>query len=320
MLTDYWVIIQLLAQICSLILLAIALRFGIISIRFWNAKNANEEQQITLERQDYLVSSIAKMVLSFQFLALLMFLATVNLHFPNLIRGAMCATGTLSANNFGYPLLFLKLFFVIFACIFSGIQNLDSSQPAYPLSPQKYVWLFPSFLFLLADLVLMFAYFSNINPDLITTCCSLNFVTDSENHFLDSGHFLKEILLLFAISYIFLMIFALKKKAILQFFSGLIFVFSAIYTLKYFFVKYIYGLPSHFCLFDLFFANNFYVGYLFFGLYYFLLKSLINNILYHIFRKKLNLDLPKTNIYVLIYATLIFLIPTFYWLFWKGDL
>ena len=145
MFTDYWVIAQLWAQGCALMLLLYASFFAVRSLRFWVGES-DSALQTNLERQNYLMSAIMQVGLWFQALSLLMFLHTVNEHLPPLIKGAMCATGTLGINAWGYPLLGLKSLAILVYAIYLFINYLDNQEPAYPLTPHKYWWLFPALL------------------------------------------------------------------------------------------------------------------------------------------------------------------------------
>ena len=322
MLTDYWVIAQLLSQFCSVALLFGVSFFSVELIKKWNI-HLSDESQLFLERKSYLVGSILQIVLFFQVLSLLMFLVTVNEHLTTLVKGAMCATGVLETNMYGTPLLYLKSLAIFVYLSFLILNYLDNSEPNYPLTPFKYYLVIPSFLLLLVDLVLMLAYFYNIDPDIISNCCSVQFIGDVDTSlsFLSSGQYSQEITFAFVALFITLAITLKKSFAI---FIAIPYVITAIYSLKYFFVKYIYGLPSHNCLFDIFFKNYNYVGYLIYGSYYLLLASLLFSSLKNVFASKLKTShqkLQKNNTWLSFVSLLVsFAVPVLYWLFWDGAM
>ena len=99
---------------------------------------------------------------------------------------------------------------------------------------------------------------------------------------------------------------------------------TGIYTLKYFFVKYIYGLPSHNCLFDIFFPKYYYVGYATYTAYFTLLFALFLPVIFTSVKSKLKTShqnsLWKINLLGLIALWIAFILPITYWFFWKGDL
>ncbi|MBN1408777.1 MAG: hypothetical protein JW956_13350 [Calditrichaceae bacterium] len=117
MFADHWIIAQLISKICSILLLLTALSTSIRIMCNWKP-DSGSELQIQLERQTYLASTIIRYVLIFQIVSLIVFIFTVNNHLPGLIRGAMCASGTLTVNAYGYPLLYIKLFAIPFYAVY----------------------------------------------------------------------------------------------------------------------------------------------------------------------------------------------------------
>ncbi len=326
MLTDYWVIAQLLAQVCSWFLGLVALIFSIPLIRYWSSSSGSE-QQLRLERNGYLISSILRLVLGFQIVNLLLFLVTVNNRLPHIIKGAMCAVGTLGINELGYPLLGIKLSAIFVYLLFLFLHHFDNAEPAYPLSPLKYYLIPPIFLVLSIDGIVLFLYFSNITPDLIATCCSVSFlVRKADTSLLARGNFLEIGFYSLGISFCLLNVTLLffKQKSILKILLSVIYVFSATYTLKFFFVKYIYGILGHNCLFDIFFAKYYFVGYAIFGSYYLLLGSLLMDLVYNFSKKYLHskhTSLQENLLRVsLISLWISFFIPLGYWWIWEGQL
>jgi len=326
MLTDYWVIAQLLAQVCSWLLGLVAVIFSIPLIRYWSS-NSGSERQLRLERNGYLISSILRLVLGFQVVNLLLFLITVNNRLPHIIKGAMCAVGTLGINELGYPLLGIKLSVIFIYLLFLFLHYFDNAEPAYPLSPLKYYLIPPIFLFLSIDGTILFLYFSKITPDLIATCCSVSFlVRKADTSLLAKGDFLEIGFYSLGISLCLLSVTLVffKEKSILKILLAGVYVFSATYTLKFFFVKYIYGILGHHCLFDIFFAKYYFVGYAIFGSYYFLLGSLLMGLVYNFSKKYLHSDYTglqqRIRWLALIFLWISFLIPLGYWWNWEGNL
>lgn len=325
MLTDYWVISQLFVALCAWVLVMVALVHSIPILRKWNP-NSSHEIQLKLERNGYLVSSILRFVLGFQILSLIFFLVTVNNWLPQLIRGAMCATGILGIHSLGYPLLYLKIFSIFIYFVFLCLQYFDDAEPAYPLSPLKYYVVFPVFLVLSADTILLFRFFSDINPDLIATCCSVAFVMKRvDASFTLQGTFLNIVFYIYGISFTTLLFLIFSKKSyILQFLLSMIYVSASIYTLKYYFVKYVYGVLAHYCLFDLFLSQHHFVGYWIFGSYYVLLGSILFGLVYYFFGKHLRYSyerqLRRAQLSAWIALLLSLLVPMYFWITWDGYL
>jgi hypothetical protein len=342
--TDTWIIAQLLAQSCCFFLLFMILNTIFKIIKKWNI-SSNDETQINLERRTFLVGAVLELVLLFQSFSLIAFLVTINEHIPSLLCGAMCATGALEANQYGYPLLYFKIGSLFVYSSFLFLHFLDKKEPTYPLTPQKYYLVFPAFFCVSTELVLMSLYFWNINPDLIATCCSVSFFsqeTDATN-FLTSSAFLNEGIIIWIFTgsslgiYLIFNLFknnksykinVLGKKnifsALLLFLNGILYITLSVYVLKFFFVKYIYGLPSHLCLFDIFFQKYNYIGYLIFFNLFFVGLFLINKLIFVLVKNKLNTNYSlfwnKYQKITFFFWVLSWLVPCLYYFAWEGSL
>jgi hypothetical protein len=328
MFSDIWLLAQLLLQVCSLFLLAYATVFGLQLVWKWQADRA-DERQLYLERKNYLLGAITQLVLVFQLLGLAFFMLATNIHLPSLIKGAMCASGVLAANEYGFPLLYIKTGSVFVYILFLILQYLDNQEPAYPLTPKKYIFLFPSVLLLGLDFLLQILFYAHINPDRIVTCCSLTFITETHNHdtIFVPENFIKPFLALFVLFFAINLVLIFSKhikKIIYQGLAALLYVALAVFCLKYFFVKYIYGLPTHSCLFDLFLPTYYGLGFIIFASYYVLLAAILfKTVLYWNKKQLQNLhtnSLQTANVVILVALLASFLIPVGYWFFWEGNL
>lgn len=245
---------------------------GVYALRYWSA-DSSSALQLDLEREHYLLGAAVQVAVAAQIIDLALFVWLINNYLPDVIRGAMCGAGTLSANQYGYPLLYVKVLTPPLYAFYLLLQYLDNREPSYPLTPFKYYFLVPTALIALAELWLMCLYFYRISPDVIVTCCSVDFLSasSSEADFLSGGRWLQPALWGWGIVGVLLAAADWHKPflpAWLHAFLTAVFVGLSLYTLKYFFVKYIYGLPSHLCLFDLFLSHHRYIGYPIFALYY----------------------------------------------------
>jgi len=255
MLTDHWIIAQLLAQVCAWVLLLKVGVGAIKQIKHWQAEQRTS-MQLSLERETYLIGSISQLVLGFQFISLILFLATVNLHLPGMLKGAMCATGVLGMNDLGYPILALKGLSVLVYGVFLTLNYLDEREPGFVLTPHKFYWIFPSIALLSTDLALSITYFSQLSPDIIATCCSVVFGQQKLSGFFNKGLYgytpWPLLLSFYGMGILALIAWAKHWKPWLVFLFGGLFMALGIASLQGFFVKYSYGLPSHACLFDIF--------------------------------------------------------------------
>lgn len=326
MLTDYWVIAQFTTQIGSWILLSYSTIISIAIIRNWNI-NSNASLQINLERKTYLVGMIAYMILIMQLFVLLFFLQTVNQHFPTLIRGAMCATGTLNANAYGNVTLWIKLSSIIIYAIFITFEYLDNKSPNFPLTSFKYYFLLPAWVFLSADIILSFLYFYNLTPNIITTCCSVVFLGNEQNfeHTHEFSSFnLMIFLFVFCLFVWNIIYFFIKNKIVIKTISSFAIIYFSLFFLQNFFVKYIYGLPNHLCLFDMFFWEYNGIGFVWFGMWIAFAWTNIAEFASVLVEKKLDFSVQFYLQYLkkvqLVSFLCIIFIPILYYFAWQGEL
>jgi len=324
MFADVWVISQIVGQLSALVLIIIATYHSAHIINAWSP-GSNSELQISLERKSYLISTVIQYVLIFQIISLFVYLITVNNYLPGLIKGAMCAQGTLTVNTYGYPLLFIKITAVIFYTTFLFVNNLDDAEPEYPLTPKKFWLIFPIFLVIVVDSIYLLLYFANISPDIIATCCSISFsLTDrvAEGNIF-GGQWVDPAILSFYLLSLFLIINLLIKKNwnLLSLALGIILIPIAVYVLKYHFVKFIYALPSHNCLFDIFWKDYYYIGYVLFGVLIVLLLVLIMMNLYRFVQAKLNkrhdILIQRLRIIAITCVLFFMIINSGYWIYWR---
>ena len=324
MFADHWIIAQLIGQACSIFLLAIASWISLNIIRKWEPVSATE-LQIKLERQTYLISSLVRYVLFFQIISLFVFLFTVNNHLPGLIRGAMCASGTLTVNTYGYPLLFIKIFAIPLYATYLFMDHLDQSEAEYPLTPHKFWFVIPIFIMYISDFIITMFYFKNIDLQVIATCCSTSITASlgwNESIF-SNGQWIEVTLILFYAIALFLIFsfIAIQKYPIINLIFSILFIPLSVYTLKYHFVKFIYELPSHNCLFDIFWAQYFYIGYLLFGSLLILMICTFFLTIYPFIKKKLKKNHNQLIMqfrYTALFCTFLFvMINSVYWLYWR---
>jgi hypothetical protein len=327
MFNDYWVITQLVTLLGAWILLTFSFKTSLHIIRFWDIQK-NTNLQINLERKTYLVGSVAYIVLLSQFLMLILFLQTINQHLPPLIRGAMCATGTLGANSYGNLLLYIKLLSLLMYTIFLTLEYLDNLTPNFSFTPFKYYFLFPAWLFLTADVVISILYFINLTPNIITTCCSVAFLDSTIQEEYSTLPFFKiEYIIvchfLVVLCWLLMWSFFKKKVVIKLILSALLSVFS-FYTFQYYFVKYIYGLPNHFCIFDTFFIEYYGVGFVWFGAWLCFIFFHSIELIIFLSQKKIDFSLSKITSIIqkiqLFCFLIIVVLPLIYWISWRGEL
>ncbi|NTV12564.1 MAG: hypothetical protein HGA96_01305 [Desulfobulbaceae bacterium] len=157
----------------AVFLVAVAARTGWRVLRHWDPAS-DDALQIGLESETWLASTLVEYGLALQILTLLLFILAAD-QFSHVIAGAMCATGSLLADPFGMPTLYLKLSGVFLYGCWLLLHQLDIRVETYPLVRSKFIYLLCLLPFLLADVILQTFYIAGLKPDIITSCCSVVF-------------------------------------------------------------------------------------------------------------------------------------------------
>jgi hypothetical protein len=261
------VIALLLGSGITLVLLVFASFLGVKIWRNWDI-GSNSEAQLSLERKTYLVSTLVKYGLLFEIVSVFLFIYNADdLH--NLLVGAMCATGSLNANSFGFPALYTKIGVLFLAAAWITLDRLDSRAEDYPLTRKKYKLLLFIVPLVVAGYVLQIEYFAGINPDVITSCCGVLFSEGGTG----VGSSLASLpvrgteVVFFSIFLAVLAAGLIAMKTGRRFFMILLAVLSA----SFFFVSiaaivsfislYFYQNPTHHCPFDMLQGGYYYAGY-----------------------------------------------------------
>jgi hypothetical protein len=163
------VIALLVGSVLTCGMLLYAAFHGATILRSWNLKSGSS-LQLSLERRTYLVSTLMSYAMGFQLLSLFLFIYTAD-ELAGLIIGAMCAVGSLNANQWGYPALILKIMTFLLAGTWLMVNYVDNRGYDYPLIKKKYALLLALAPVGIADMTAQAAYFLNLNPDVITSCC-----------------------------------------------------------------------------------------------------------------------------------------------------
>lgn len=173
MFLNSWSLALCLLSGLTLLLIGVACKTAVKVIRKWDPA-ADSQGQIELESEIWLSSTLVQYGLAFQIVSLLLYVIAAD-YFAQMLAGAMCATGSLLANEYGLPLLMVKIGGVFLYGLWIVLHQLDISNAEYPLVRIKYVLLLLLFPLLLADTLLLFAYLGGLEPDIITSCCAVIF-------------------------------------------------------------------------------------------------------------------------------------------------
>lgn len=251
-----------------IILVSSALVLGIKIIYRWDIKSSSEGQ-LSLERKTYLISTLVQYALAFEILSIFLFIYTAeDIH--TLLVGAMCATGSLNVNSFGFPALYAKIIAFFVSASWIAINHMDNRAEDYPLIKIKYKFLIAVFLILVAEFILQLQYFLRINPNVITSCCGIMFGEGGKGITSSLAAFpVKPAMILFYSSLIVLLIsgasvYRNPLRHLTYLFSVFTFIFFiiSIISIISFISLYFYQLPTHHCPFDIIQKEYYYIGYL----------------------------------------------------------
>lgn len=239
--------------------------FGLQIIRQWDIQSGSE-RQLQLERETYLISTVVAYTFAFQLFSLFLFVATAD-HLHVYFKGAMCAVGSLNVSRWGHPVVLLKGLNFLLAGLWLIVNFTDNQGYDYPLIKKKYAFLLGITPLVLFETIAQANYFSDLKPEVITSCCGTLFSTESKGF--ASGLaglpiLPSEIGLVASLAGVFAAGIYLYKTgkggyalAILSFTAFLISLASLISFIS----LYIYELPTHHCPFCLLQREYYYMGY-----------------------------------------------------------
>ena len=168
-------------MLCSAVvggIAVVAAAAGVTIAAGWDSEDSSR-RQLARERRSLLVESGMKMVLGWQLLSLFLFVAAAD-HLHSLFAGAMCAAGTLNASPLGYPTLLVKI--AVFVLCGLGLVVMRASQAAWATGLVRFKHLFVIGLAaaLIVENVIQIRYFTDLDPEIITSCCATIFRAGSD--------------------------------------------------------------------------------------------------------------------------------------------
>ena len=242
---------------------------GLRIVRNWSL-HSGSEMQLALERKTYLVSTLMTYGMGFQVLSFFLFVYTADT-LSHLFVGAMCAAGSLKVNAFGYPTLILKSINCLLAGVWLIVNSTDNKAYDYPLIRSKYWFLIFIAPLLILEMVLQGAYLWQLEPNIITSCCSVIFNADAEGTMgsLAGLEPAVAMVIFFTSTAITiglgLWVYYRCKGAMVFSFVVLLHCLVSIVALISFISVYVYELPTHRCPFCLLHQEYGYIGYFFYA-------------------------------------------------------
>ena len=131
-------------------------------------------RQLRRERRLLLVEAALALLLGWQLVSLFLFVATAE-HLHPFITGAMCAAGTLNANPFGYPALLTKLGVAALCGLWMIANRASPAAVSTGLVRFKQLAALVILVPLVAGTLLELRYFTELDPEVITSCCATMF-------------------------------------------------------------------------------------------------------------------------------------------------
>ena len=266
MFLNSWAIALTLVSFLSCFLMLMAGRTAFRVLRLWDL-SSDSNTQIELEGETWLSSTLVMYGACFQIISLVLLVFAAD-QFSGFIHGAMCATGSLLANDYGMPLLYLKLGSSFLAGLWIVVHRLDITGEEYPLVTFKYVLLLVLVPLVLLDFVLQLNYISNLTPDIITSCCAVVFDNAPKNATF-SGLIQRPLRLFYMLGGG-LLIWGVacrlvkRRQTMVALYTLLMvaFVFLAVDTIISTISSYIYAMPYHKCPFCIIKAEYHFIGFI----------------------------------------------------------
>ncbi len=161
------------------ILLVSSILFALLTVAFLNSlfivknykQNSSTQTQYLLEKKSYLVTTIIYLALIVKIVLLPYFTYTIN-ELSNIIPGAMCGAGVISANIYGEVLIVLKIFIILSTMIWLSLNREDLESKNFKYFKKK-IWLFLFiYLTITLEIVLEYLFFTNLSTINPVSCCS----------------------------------------------------------------------------------------------------------------------------------------------------
>jgi hypothetical protein len=258
------VIVYLLSETILYLLLFIAFLSTISLLKSWNFDVFTTEQ-FALENRSYLVMTIIFFAMLLKVVLLPYFVYTID-NLSDLIPGAMCGAGVIKANEFGNPLLSLKIIILFLSGLWLSVNSIDLKGKNYPYLKLKSWFFMLIFLLLSSEFILDILYFIHIETTNPVSCCSVIFGQTGGANGLPFGLDIPKLLILFYLLFALVVLTTISELAVMSIISSVLFGIIAYYAVVYFFGTYIYELPTHLCPFCMLQDHYYYVGYLLWGL------------------------------------------------------
>lgn len=255
--------VLLFTQFILFFILSVALFHTVIILSKFKI-GATTLQQYAVEKRAYLVIVIISVVLVVKISLLPFFTYTLN-ELSNIIPGAMCGAGVISANEYGVTALLLKILVIMLGLLWIVLNHEDQRALNYPYFRKKLWFFIIIYIFFILELFFELNFFTKLSTDNPVLCCSAIYNDKTNINNLPLNLSIFQLVGVFYFLYFVVILSAYFQKKVLLFFSTNIFIYISYYAIVYFFATYIYELPTHRCPFCLLQHEYNYIGYIVFG-------------------------------------------------------
>ncbi|MDD4854267.1 MAG: hypothetical protein PHQ22_01360 [Sulfuricurvum sp.] len=256
------VIALLFTETILYVLAFVAFVWGLKIYKNWNFESLASSQYL-LEKKNYFTTTVIVFILGVKFVLLPLFAHIVD-GLSDLVPGAMCGAGVISANDYGMPIFIIKLL-VLFLGVCWSIANTIDLQNNYAYTKRKYELFFGIFILLTLEFLLQGLYFTHISLESPVMCCSVIYGASNSGSTLPLSLSPSTLSIAFGILFIMLFIALINKIKILSFVLGALFLYFGYYFVLHIVGIYVYELPTHICPFCMLQREYFYIGYLLWG-------------------------------------------------------
>lgn len=276
-------------------------------VKNWNYESSTS-LQYSLEKKAYLIILFISFAIFSKIALFFYFVYSID-SLSSIIDGAMCAAGVFSSNNFGEPILVLKILNLLLIGIWLILNNIDLKRKDYKYTKIKFLFFLLIFIFFTIEYIVNFSFLINIPISQTVECCSLIFESSSISSKIPFALDIKNLILIFYILFILLIILAIQKKATYLLTFNLLFVFISYFSVTYFFSTYIYELPTHQCPFCMLQGEYNFIGYIIWSS---LFLALFFSISTKIFEKINDINLSKLYMYSIVFNVIFVFLLSFY--------
>ncbi len=274
MLLNSWSIALLICSAGVLFTAGLASCTALKVLFYWDA-GSDSENQIELEGQTWLSAALVQYSLIIQVISLVLLVLAAE-EFADMIAGAMCATGSLLANEYGSKILYAKIAGIFLYGFWIVLHQLDIRSEYYPLIQVKYIYLLVLVPLLVLDSYWLVNYLTRLEPDIITSCCGVVFSDSNiKGNFISISLSMSTLVSGFYVLAVTLLIIGclfktrictgggyLRKIFFILYGGGwLFFLLMSFVVITLFFSSYIYAMPSHNCPFDMLKSQYYGIGY-----------------------------------------------------------